>query len=157
MWTLLREPNVVLDISEIRRRSPILEELGKKGSIKIVGAMYVLATGMVEFCRLIRAPLLQVQGMNLGCNSRSLFVVTAKVRERGCCEEVGTHDVAVARRGRDRVFSDQRSPFRTRRGICIKGSGRPKRLTHHLGASVLVAQWRERQSGSRGENDSRER
>jgi carbonic anhydrase len=41
--------NVVLGLAEIRRRSPILEELEKKGSIKIVGAMYDLATGMVEF------------------------------------------------------------------------------------------------------------
>jgi len=41
--------NVVLSLAEIRRRSPILEELEKKGSIKIAGAMYDLATGMVEF------------------------------------------------------------------------------------------------------------
>ena len=41
--------NVVLALAEIRRRSPILEELEKKGSIKIVGAMYDLATGVVEF------------------------------------------------------------------------------------------------------------
>jgi len=40
--------NVVLGLAEIRRRSPILEELEKKGSIKISGAMYDLATGMVE-------------------------------------------------------------------------------------------------------------
>lgn len=41
--------NVVLGLAEIRRRSPILEDLEKKGSIKIAGAMYDLATGMVEF------------------------------------------------------------------------------------------------------------
>jgi len=41
--------NVVLGLTEIRRRSPILDELEKKGSIKIAGAMYDLATGMVEF------------------------------------------------------------------------------------------------------------
>jgi carbonic anhydrase len=41
--------NVVLGLAEIRLRSPILEELEKKGSIKIVGAMYDLATGAVEF------------------------------------------------------------------------------------------------------------
>ena len=40
--------NVVLGLAEIRRRSPILEELEKKGSIKIVGAMYDLTTGVVE-------------------------------------------------------------------------------------------------------------
>ena len=41
--------NVTLALAEIRRRSPILQELEKKGSIKIVGAMYDLATGVVEF------------------------------------------------------------------------------------------------------------
>lgn len=41
--------NVTLGLAEIRRRSPILEELEKKGSIKISGAMYDLATGMVDF------------------------------------------------------------------------------------------------------------
>jgi carbonic anhydrase len=40
--------NVVLGIGNIRRRSPILEELEKKGAIQIVGAMYDLATGVVE-------------------------------------------------------------------------------------------------------------
>lgn len=41
--------NVLLGLAEIRRRSPILEELEKKGNIKIAGAMYDLATGVVEF------------------------------------------------------------------------------------------------------------
>jgi carbonic anhydrase len=41
--------NVVLALAEIRRRSPILEELEKKGSIKISGAMYDLSTGQVDF------------------------------------------------------------------------------------------------------------
>jgi carbonic anhydrase len=41
--------NVVLSLTEIRRRSPILEDLEKKGSITIVGAMYDLATGAVAF------------------------------------------------------------------------------------------------------------
>jgi carbonic anhydrase len=40
--------NVVLGIEAIRRRSPILEELEKKGSIRIVGAMYDVATGVAE-------------------------------------------------------------------------------------------------------------
>jgi carbonic anhydrase len=40
--------NVVLGLAEIRRRSPILEQLEKKGSIHITGAMYYLATGVVE-------------------------------------------------------------------------------------------------------------
>ena len=41
--------NVVLGLAEIRRRSPILDGLEKKGNIKIVGAMYDLATGLVGF------------------------------------------------------------------------------------------------------------
>jgi len=41
--------NVVLSLTEIRRRSPILEDLEKKGRITIAGAMYDLATGAVEF------------------------------------------------------------------------------------------------------------
>lgn len=41
--------NVVLGISEIRRRSPILEDLEKKGTIKITGAMYNLSSGAVDF------------------------------------------------------------------------------------------------------------
>ena len=41
--------NVVLTLAEIRRRSPILEDLEKKSSIMIAGAMYTLSTGMVDF------------------------------------------------------------------------------------------------------------
>jgi carbonic anhydrase len=41
--------NVLLVLAEIRRRSPILEELETKGSIKIAGAMYDLTTGTVDF------------------------------------------------------------------------------------------------------------
>jgi len=41
--------NVVLALAEIQRRSPILEELEKQGKIKIVGAMYDLTNGKVEF------------------------------------------------------------------------------------------------------------
>lgn len=41
--------NVVLGLAEIRRRSPILADLEKKGTIKITGAMYDLAVGVVEF------------------------------------------------------------------------------------------------------------
>jgi carbonic anhydrase len=40
--------NVVLTVAEIHRRSPTLESLEKKGSIKIIGAMYDVATGVVE-------------------------------------------------------------------------------------------------------------
>jgi carbonic anhydrase len=43
------QTNVVVTLAQIRRRSPILEELEKKGTIAIVGGMYDLATGMVKF------------------------------------------------------------------------------------------------------------
>ncbi len=41
--------NVAVTLDNIRRRSPILAELEKKGSIRVAGAMYDLATGNVEF------------------------------------------------------------------------------------------------------------
>ena len=41
--------NVKLAIENIRRRSPILADLEKKGSIQITGAMYNLANGVAEF------------------------------------------------------------------------------------------------------------
>jgi carbonic anhydrase len=50
--------NVVLALAEIRRRSPVLEELGKKGTIQIPGAMYYLTTGVVE-CLNRDAPVLE--------------------------------------------------------------------------------------------------
>jgi carbonic anhydrase len=43
------ETNVKLTQAQIRRRSPILEDLEKKGSISIAGAMYDLATGKATF------------------------------------------------------------------------------------------------------------
>ncbi len=41
--------NVSLTLDNIRRRSPILQELERKGSIRVAGAMYDLATGVVDF------------------------------------------------------------------------------------------------------------
>jgi carbonic anhydrase len=41
--------NVRLSLDNIRRRSPILADLEKKQAILLVGAMYDLATGVVEF------------------------------------------------------------------------------------------------------------
>lgn len=41
--------NVKLAIENIRRRSPVLEDLEKKGSIQITGAMYNLGNGEAEF------------------------------------------------------------------------------------------------------------
>jgi carbonic anhydrase len=41
--------NVVVALDSLRRRSPILADLEKKGSIRVAGAMYDLATGKVDF------------------------------------------------------------------------------------------------------------
>jgi carbonic anhydrase len=41
--------NVTLAVENIRRRSPVLADLERKGSIQITGAMYNLANGMVDF------------------------------------------------------------------------------------------------------------
>ena len=41
--------NVELTMIDIRRRSPVLADLEKSGTIKIAGAMYNLETGRVEF------------------------------------------------------------------------------------------------------------
>ena len=41
--------NVQVAISDIRRRSPVLEDLDKKGSIVITGGMYNITTGEVDY------------------------------------------------------------------------------------------------------------
>lgn len=41
--------NVELTIANIRQNSPVLAELETQGAIKIIGAMYNLQTGAVEF------------------------------------------------------------------------------------------------------------
>jgi carbonic anhydrase len=41
--------NVSLTIAKIREKSPVLQELESGGSIKIVGSMYNLGTGVVDF------------------------------------------------------------------------------------------------------------
>ena len=41
--------NVLVGLGQIRRRSPVLEDLEKKGTVGIVGAIYDLSTGAVEF------------------------------------------------------------------------------------------------------------
>jgi carbonic anhydrase len=41
--------NVELTLASIRRDSPVLAELAANGSIKMIGAMYNIATGTVEF------------------------------------------------------------------------------------------------------------
>jgi carbonic anhydrase len=41
--------NVELTMADVRRHSPVLSELASSGAIKIVGAMYDLESGVVEF------------------------------------------------------------------------------------------------------------
>jgi carbonic anhydrase len=43
------ELNIFLTIDRIRRESPIIAELEQKGDIKIIGAMYDVETGRVDF------------------------------------------------------------------------------------------------------------
>jgi carbonic anhydrase len=43
--------NVELTIADIRRRSAVLADLETSGTAKIVGAMYNLESGLVEFFR----------------------------------------------------------------------------------------------------------
>jgi carbonic anhydrase len=43
------QKNVDLTVAGIRKDSPILAELEAKGGVKIIGAMYNLETGAVEF------------------------------------------------------------------------------------------------------------
>ncbi len=43
------EKNVEMSISKIRTDSPVLEEMEKQGEIKIVGGMYDISTGLVNF------------------------------------------------------------------------------------------------------------
>ena len=46
---LVAEKNVRLTINRIRERSPILEGMEKQGQIKIIGALYDMKTGKIEF------------------------------------------------------------------------------------------------------------
>ncbi len=41
--------NVELTMADIRRRSPVLADLAASGAVKIIGSMYKLETGAVEF------------------------------------------------------------------------------------------------------------
>jgi carbonic anhydrase len=46
---LLSKENVLQSIRELRENSPILSEMEKTSEIKIVGGMYDIATGLVDF------------------------------------------------------------------------------------------------------------
>jgi carbonic anhydrase len=41
--------NVELTLANVKRDSPVLAELAANGSIKMIGAMYNIGTGAVEF------------------------------------------------------------------------------------------------------------
>ena len=43
------ETNVRMTLNEIRKQSPVLREMEEMGEIRIVGAMYDIATGVVRF------------------------------------------------------------------------------------------------------------
>ncbi|MCA9777614.1 MAG: carbonic anhydrase [Candidatus Eremiobacteraeota bacterium] len=45
------EENVRLNVEAIRQRSPLLRKMEEEGKIKIVGAMYNMATGEIEFLK----------------------------------------------------------------------------------------------------------
>ena len=47
--SLVGEENVLNSMKEIREKSPILRELEQSGRIKIIGGMYDIETGKVEF------------------------------------------------------------------------------------------------------------
>jgi carbonic anhydrase len=46
---MVTERNVQLSLEDIRKRSPIVADLEKKGEVKIVGALYDMSSGAVEF------------------------------------------------------------------------------------------------------------
>ena len=46
---MVTERNVQLTMEDIRKRSPIIADLEKKGKVKIVGAVYDMTSGTVEF------------------------------------------------------------------------------------------------------------
>ena len=45
------EENVKLNVEAIRQRSPLLRKMEEEGKVKIVGAMYEMATGQVHFMK----------------------------------------------------------------------------------------------------------
>jgi len=43
------ERNIQLTIGDIRKRSPVISDLEKKGQVRIVGALYDMNTGAIAF------------------------------------------------------------------------------------------------------------
>ena len=46
---LVTERNIQLSIEDIRKRSPVIEDLEQKGQVKVVGALYDMSSGAVAF------------------------------------------------------------------------------------------------------------
>ena len=46
---MVTQRNVQLTMEDIRERSPIVADLEKKGQVKIIGAVYDMTSGTVEF------------------------------------------------------------------------------------------------------------
>jgi carbonic anhydrase len=49
MCSHVTKENILLGVSDLKTRSSILEDMEYKGEIKIVGALYDISTGVVEF------------------------------------------------------------------------------------------------------------
>ncbi len=49
MCSHVTKENILLGVSDLKSRSSILEDMEYKGEIKIVGALYDISTGVVEF------------------------------------------------------------------------------------------------------------
>ena len=48
-WHMVAEQNVRQTIEDIRDRSPILRGMESNGELRIVGGMYEMKTGVIEF------------------------------------------------------------------------------------------------------------
>jgi carbonic anhydrase len=49
MCSHVTRENILMGVADLKSRSSILEEMNYKGEIKIVGALYDISTGVVEF------------------------------------------------------------------------------------------------------------
>jgi len=49
MCSHVTKENILMGVSDLKSRSSILEDMNHKGEIKIVGALYDISTGVVEF------------------------------------------------------------------------------------------------------------
>jgi len=49
MCSHVTKENILMGVSDLKSRSSILEDMNHKGEIKIIGALYDISTGVVEF------------------------------------------------------------------------------------------------------------